>query len=184
MPAEGGAILVLEDAAAAAARGAPRIYGEIAGYATTFDPRPDGEHRSGLGRALALALIDADMDPAEIDVVFADAAAVPELDRAEAEAIADVFDDRPVPVTAPKTMFGRMHAGAGALDVATALLAIRDGVIPPTINIRHDEHYPIEIVLGEARTAPVRAAVVLARGHGGFNSALVVRAPSTVATSS
>jgi act minimal PKS chain-length factor (CLF/KS beta) len=62
------------------------------------------------------------------------------------------------------------------VDVAAALLAIRDGVIPPTTNVRPARHYPIEMVIGEPRRASVRAAAVIARGHGGFNSVLVVRA--------
>ncbi|MEV0660648.1 ketosynthase chain-length factor [Actinomadura luteofluorescens] len=175
VPAEGGAILVLEDAAAALERGA-RPYGEVAGYAATFDPRPGSGRPPNLRRAITGALSDARMAAGDIDVVFADAAAVPGLDRVEAEAIAEVFGDRAVPVTAPKTMLGRMYAGAGSLDVATALLAIRDGLIPPTINVRRTAPYPIDLVAGEPRRAPLRAALVVARGHGGFNSALVVRA--------
>ncbi|WP_433325221.1 beta-ketoacyl synthase N-terminal-like domain-containing protein [Spirillospora sp. CA-294931] len=176
VPAEGGAILVLEDPEDARERGAPRVYGEIAGYAATFDPRPGGGRGSTLRRAIEGALADAGTRPGEIDVVFADAAATPALDRAETEAIAAVFGDRAVPVTAPKTMLGRMYAGTAALDVATALLAIRDGVIPPTVNVRPAHHHPIEVVTGGPRRAPLRAAVVIARGQGGFNSALVVRA--------
>jgi act minimal PKS chain-length factor (CLF/KS beta) len=176
VPAEGGAILVLEDADDARARGAPKVYGEIAGYASTFDPRAGTGRAPALRRAIENALVDAAVGSAEIDVVFSDAAATPSLDEAEADAIAAVFGDRAVPVTAPKTMTGRMYAGGAALDVATALLAIRDGVIPPTTNVRPARHYPIELVLGEPRRAHVRAAVVIARGHGGFNSVLVVRA--------
>ncbi|HEV2780499.1 MAG TPA: ketosynthase chain-length factor [Actinophytocola sp.] len=175
VPAEGGAILVLEDAEAATARGA-KVYGEIAGYAATFDPRPGSDRGPTLRRAIVNALRDAGMDSGEIDVVFADGAAIPDLDRVEADAIAAVFGPNAVPVTAPKTMVGRMFAGAGPVDVAAALLAIRDGVIPPTVNVRPARRYPIEIVIGEPRRAPVRAAVVIARGYGGFNSVIVVRA--------
>ncbi|MEV2196536.1 ketosynthase chain-length factor [Streptomyces phaeochromogenes] len=175
VPAEGGAILILEDAAAARDRGA-RPYGEVAGYAATFDPRPGSGRPSNLRRAITGALSDAGMAAGDIDVVFADAAGIPGLDRVEAEAIAEVFGDRAVPVTAPKTMLGRMYAGAGALDVATALLAIRDGLIPPTINVRRTGPYPIDIVAGRPRRVPLRAALTIARGHGGFNTALVVRA--------
>jgi act minimal PKS chain-length factor (CLF/KS beta) len=174
--AEGGAILILEDEQVARRRGARQVYGEIAGYAASFDPDPAGGRRSTLHRAIENALADAQLAASDIDVVFADAAAIPELDLAEAEAIAAVFGERAVPVTAPKTMWGRMYAGAAALDVAAALLAIRDQVIPPTINVRRSDRYPIEIVIGSARPAPVRAAVVIARGYGGFNSAMVVRA--------
>jgi act minimal PKS chain-length factor (CLF/KS beta) len=176
VPAEGGAILVLEDAVVAAARGAPTVYGEIAGYSATFDPPPHSGRGSTLRRAIENALADAAVDSHEVDVVFADAAAVPDLDQTEADALAAVFGPRGVPVTAPKTMTGRMYAGAAAADVATALLAIRDGVIPPTTNVRPAARYPIEIVIGAAVRAPVRTAVVIARGHGGFNSVIVVRA--------
>jgi len=178
VPAEGGAILVLEDAETARERGAPKVYGEIAGYAATFDPRPGNGRGSGLRRAIENALSEAGLEGTDVDVVFADAAAMPSLDRVESDAIAAVFGERAVPVTAPKTMIGRMYAGAAAVDVATALLAIRDGVIPPTTNVRPAPHHPIQVV-GEQRRAPVRVAVVIARGHGGFNSVLVVRAPPT-----
>ena len=136
VPGEGGALLVLEDAETARDRGATQVYGEIAGHAATFDPRPGAGASRGLRRAAELALADAGMRPDDIDVVFADASGVPDLDRTEAEAIAEVFGSRSVPVTAPKTMTGRLLAGGSALDVATALLAIQHQTIPPTTNIR------------------------------------------------
>jgi act minimal PKS chain-length factor (CLF/KS beta) len=171
VPGEGGAILVLEPSESAAARGA-RTYGEIAGYAATFDgPEP------GLGKAIELALADARLTPQEVDVVFADAAADPELDRVEAEAITAVFGPRGVPVAAPKTMTGRLCSGAAALDLAAAFLALADGVIPPAINIEPDDSHGLDLVVSQPRTARLRAALVLARGYGGFNSAMVVRRP-------
>ncbi|MER6851865.1 ketosynthase chain-length factor [Streptomyces flaveolus] len=176
VPGEGGALLVVEDAEHARRRGAPRIYGEIAGHAATMDPRPGSDRPSGLRRAVELALKDADAEPDEIDVVFADAAAVPELDRVEAQALANVFGPRGVPVTAPKTMTGRLYSGAAPLDLAAALLALRDGVIPPTVATRPADDYALDLVTGAPRPAPLRTALVLARGQGGFNSALVVRA--------
>ncbi|MDR7276795.1 ketosynthase chain-length factor [Catenuloplanes atrovinosus] len=172
---EGGAILIVEDADAARARGA-RAYGEISGYAATFDPRPGSGRAPGLERAIRLALNDAAMAPSDVDVVFADAAGEPEPDRVEADAIAAVFGPGGVPVTAPKTMTGRLYAGGAALDVATALLAMRDGVIPPTVNVRAPAHGDLlDLVRDAARPAAVRTALVLARGAGGFNSALVLR---------
>jgi len=176
VPAEGGAILIMEDAEAARQRGARQVYGTVAGYAATFDPKPGSGRESTLRRAIEQALSDAELAPSEVDVVFADAAALPDADRAEADAITAVFGPHAVPVTAPKTMIGRMHAGGGALDVATALLAIRDGIIPPTVNIQPSPDCPIDLVAGQARPAALRTALVLARGHGGFNSALVVQA--------
>ncbi|MEU1259424.1 ketosynthase chain-length factor [Streptomyces chartreusis] len=176
VPGEGGALLVLEAEEHARGRGAPRVYGEIAGHASTVDPRPGSDRAPTLQHAVELALADAGADPSDIDVVFADAAAVPDLDRAEAEAITKVFGVRGVPVTAPKTTTGRLYSGAAPLDLAAALLSIRDGVIPPTTGSVPSPDYDIDLVTGAPRPAPVRAALVLARGHGGFNSALVVRA--------
>ncbi|WP_381553046.1 ketosynthase chain-length factor [Streptomyces eurythermus] len=175
VPGEGGAILILENAEAARSRGA-RTYGEIAGYGSTFDPKPGSGRPPGLRKAIELALADAGVTPAEVDVVFADAAAIPELDRVEAEALTAVFGARGVPVTAPKTMTGRLYSGAAPLDVATALLAIEEGLIPPTTNVEPADGYGLDLVTGEARPAEVRTALVLARGFNGFNSALVVRA--------
>ncbi len=172
--AEGGAILIVEDAATERPS-----YGEIAGYAATFDPKPGTGREPGLGRAIREALRDAGTGPGEVDVVFADAAAVPELDRTEARAISDVFGSYAVPVTAPKTMTGRLYAGGAALDLACALLSIRDGVIPPSTHVRLAPEHPIDLVTGQPRSAAVRTALVLARGHGGFNSAMVVRATHT-----
>ncbi len=79
-----------------------------------------------------MALKDAGVGPDDVDVVFADAAGIPEWDLLEAKAIKEVFGKRAtdVPVTAPKTMVGRLYAGGAALDVATALLAMRDGRDP------------------------------------------------------
>ncbi|RKE21269.1 ketosynthase chain-length factor [Streptomyces sp. TLI_171] len=173
---EGGAILVLESAESAAARGA-QSYGRLAGYAATFDPPPGSGQQPGLRRAIELALAEAGVGPADVDVVFADAAGVPELDRQEAEALRAVFGPSGVAVTAPKTMTGRLYAGGGSLDLAAALLTLRDQVVPPTVNVdRPADGLDLDLVLGAARPATVRTALVLARGAGGFNSAAVVTA--------
>ncbi|MFF3411881.1 ketosynthase chain-length factor [Streptomyces sp. NPDC002742] len=173
---EGGALLVLEELEQARARGAKQIYGEIAGYGSTLDPRPGSGRPAGLRKAVELALADAGCTPRDIDVVFADAAAIPELDRIEAAAITEVFGARAVPVTAPKTMTGRLYSGAAPLDLAAAFLAMRDGVIPPSIGVSPAPEHGLDLVVGQERTAAVRSALVIARGHGGFNSAVVVRA--------
>ncbi|ARZ71621.1 ketosynthase chain-length factor [Streptomyces sp. HU2014] len=176
VPGEGGALLILEDAEAARGRGATNIYGEIAGYGATFDPKPGSGREPGLRRAIEAALADAGLEAGDIDVVFADAAGTPELDRIEADAISAVFGPGRVPVTAPKTMTGRLYSGAAPVDVVAAVLAMREGLIPPTTNVTLSPEYDIDLVTGTARPAPVRAALVLARGYGGFNSAVVVRA--------
>jgi act minimal PKS chain-length factor (CLF/KS beta) len=173
LPGEGGAILVMESAEAAAERGTTG-YGRVLGYAAGFDPAPESGRPRVLRRTAEAALRDAGLTPADIDVVFADAAGLPADDRDEAEAIAAVFGPRGVPVTAPKTLTGRLYGGGAPLDVATALLALRDGVVPPTTGVR--EPAPgLEIdLVTEVRELPLRHALVLARGHGGFTSALVL----------
>ncbi|MFJ8469278.1 ketosynthase chain-length factor [Streptomyces swartbergensis] len=178
VPGEGGAMVVVEDADSALERGAPRIYGEISGYAATFDAKPGSGRPPGLRKAAELALADAGLTPEDVDVVFADAAGVPGLDRAEAEAITGIFGPRGIPVTAPKALTGRMYAGGGPADLAAALLSIRDGVVPGTAGTTQvPAEYGLDLVIGEPRELPVRTALVLARGRWGFNSAVVVTAP-------
>ena len=180
VPGEGGAILLLEELEHAKKRGA-RIYGEIAGCAATHDgfhhhkPAPDGR---SFARAMTLALKDAQVTPDQVDVVFADAAGTAEGDALEVKALGQVFGQRAakLPVTAPKSMVGRLYAGGASLDVATALLAMRDGVVPPTINLEKPvADGKLDFVSGKARSAKVDTVLVNARGYGGFNSALVLR---------
>ncbi|KOU89077.1 beta-ketoacyl synthase [Streptomyces sp. XY66] len=176
VPGEGAAILVLEDAEAARGRGVSRVYGELAGQASTFDPPPGSPRPPALRRAVELALAEAGTAPAEVDVVFADSAGLPALDRGEAEALREVFGAHGVPVTAPKALTGRLHSAGGPLDVVAALLSLRDGVIPPTANTDDvPEEYGIDLVRKAPREARLSTALVLARGTGGFNSAAVVR---------
>lgn len=173
---EGGALLVLENAAAARARGA-HVYGAFTGYAATFDPAPGDGGASRLGQAAELALQDAGVTPDQVDVVFADAAGDRDADRAEARALAELFGPYGVPVTAPKTMTGRLSAGGASLDLAAALLALREQVVPPTVNVTEPaDDCPIDLVTGRPRQLPLRTALVLARGRGGFNAAAVLRA--------
>jgi act minimal PKS chain-length factor (CLF/KS beta) len=183
VPGEGGAILVVEDAEAARSRGA-RPYGEIAGYGATFDAAPRHGGGKGLRRAIEAALADARLRPADIGVVFADGSGTPDGDRDEAQAIAAVFGPGAVPVTVPKTMTGRMNSGGAPADLACALLALREGIIPPTINVRTlAPGCDIDLVIDEPRPWSPGAALVLARGQGGFNSAAVLRSiqPGAVA---
>jgi minimal PKS chain-length factor (CLF/KS beta) len=181
VPAEGAATLLVEDPASAAARGAPHVYATVAGYAATHDahhhekPAPDPHW---LAAAMRRALADADLAPDAVDAVFADGAGSPDLDALEAVAIRSVFGarDRPVPVTAPQGFVGRMCAGGSALSAAAALLAMRDKVIPAVGNL--DDPVPghgLDLVR-EPRENPAGVVMVNARGHGGFNSCLVLRA--------
>jgi act minimal PKS chain-length factor (CLF/KS beta) len=175
VPGQGSAILTLEPLDQARTRPARQVYGIVAGYAATFDPAPGSDRPPALRRAAELALADAGMRPDEVDVVFADAYGVPELDAAEAGVIEELFGRGGVPVTAPKTMTGRLYAGGGALDVATALLAMRDGVIPPTVHLTNPRtDYHLDLVRDEPREADLATVLVLARGYGGFNAAMVL----------
>ncbi|MFD4374993.1 ketosynthase chain-length factor [Streptomyces sp. NPDC058486] len=182
LPGEGGAMLVLESAAHARDRGRDP-YGEIAGFGSTFDPRPGSGRPPTLRRAVEQALADAGTDPGEIALVLADGAGRPGADAAEAAVLTEVFGPRGVPVTVPKSATGRLYSGAGPLDVVTALLALRDGVAPPTVGVdRVPEAYGLDLVTDRPRPVTGTAALILARGHHGFNSALVVRsADRTVA---
>ncbi|MDH2387891.1 ketosynthase chain-length factor [Streptomyces sp. HNM0663] len=176
VPAEGGAMLVVEEAESARERGA-RVRAFIAGHGSTFTGASRWEQsREGLARAIRGALDEARCAPEEIDVVFADALGVPEADRAEALAIADALGahGRRVPVTAPKTGIGRGYCAAPVLDVAAAALAMEHGVIPPTPNV-FDICHDLGLVTARAQAAELRTALVLSRGLMGSNSALVLR---------
>ncbi|MFI6813001.1 beta-ketoacyl synthase N-terminal-like domain-containing protein [Nonomuraea sp. NPDC050328] len=178
VPAEGGAMLVVEEASAARERGAtPRAV--IAGHASTFTgafrPGPSAE---GLARAAALALAEAGRSAADVDVVFADALGTPEADRAEAEALRILFGPRAaaVPVAAPKAGTGRAYAGSAALDTACAVLSMEQGLIPPVPNLTDPAH-DLDLVRGTARRADLKTVLILARGLYGGNSALVLTRP-------
>ncbi|MGY1601842.1 beta-ketoacyl synthase N-terminal-like domain-containing protein [Geodermatophilus sp. SYSU D00815] len=177
---EGGAILLLEEPGAARARGSRKVWGEVAGYGATHDahhherPAPDAVQYA---RAIRLSLADAGVTPDEVDLVVADAAGTPELDALELAAIGDVFGGRsaPVPVTAPSSYTGRLMAGGSALDVATALLAMRDGIVPGTAFLDDPVDAPGVDLVRHPRVQDLATVVVLARGFGGFNSSLVLR---------
>jgi minimal PKS chain-length factor (CLF/KS beta) len=180
VPGEGGAILFLETPEGAADRGAPQVYAEIAGYGATNDafhhgkPAPDGKQYA---RAMKLALKDAGVEAGEVDAVFADGMGVPEWDSIEAAAIKDVLGTD-VPVTVPKSMVGRLYAGGASLDAAAAVFAMRDGVIPPTINLDEPgDGADLNFVTGSSQKADLNTVLIAARGYGGFNSALVLRKP-------
>ncbi|WP_338900182.1 ketosynthase chain-length factor [Streptomyces sp. TG1A-60] len=176
VPAEGGAMLVVEAETSARERGAS-VRATLAGHAATFTGASRWKQsREGLARAIRGALHEAGCAPEEIDVVFADALGVLDADRAEALAIADVLGahGRRVPVTAPKTAIGRGYGAAPVLDVAAAVLAMEHGVIPPTPNV-FDVCHDLDLVTTRARAAELHTALVLSRGLMGSNSALVLR---------
>ncbi|KIF06718.1 polyketide beta-ketoacyl synthase [Streptomyces sp. RSD-27] len=175
VPAEGGAMFTVEDAAEAARRGAP-VRALLAGHSATFTPPGRPQDSEGLAHAIRGALREAGCAPEEVDVVFADALGTPEADAAEAAALREALGayGSKVPVTAPKTGTGRAYCAAGTLDAAAAVLALEHGVLPPTPNV-FDVCHDLEVVTGSARVAPLRTALVLSRGRMGSNAALVLR---------
>ncbi len=181
VPGEGGAIILVEELERAREREAPQVYGEIIGYGATNDayhwskPSPDGR---GLERAMSVALENAAIGPDEVDAVFLDAVGLPDADAQEVQAVKAVFGERAaeLPVTAPKTMVGRLYAGGASLDVVAALFAMRDGRLPPTINLDEPaEGCDLNFVTGAAQDAELHTVLVNARGFGGFNAAMVLR---------
>ncbi|AHH97482.1 ketosynthase chain-length factor [Kutzneria viridogrisea] len=182
-PGEGGAVLVLEDAAEAKGRGTARVYAEVAGYAATHDAhhlwRP-AEDSTQLTRCMRLAIEDAGLSPEAVDLVLADGAGSPDLDALEVRAIRDTFGPRAesVPVTAPQGLIGRLCAGGSALNLVVGVLAMRDGVVPAVGNLTNPvPTYGLDFVR-EPRRMPVDVVLVTARGYGGFNSSIVLRRPS------
>ena len=180
--AEGAAALILEEREQAIARGAT-IYGEILGYGMSADgyhitrPRPGG---AGAARAMQAALDDAGMAPADIDYINAHGTSTPANDATETAAIKTVFGDDAyrVPISSTKSMTGHLLGGAGALEALACILAIRDGVVAPTINYTTpDPECDLDYVPNEAREVAVRATMTNSFGFGGHNVALVIGAP-------
>ena len=173
---EGAAFLVLERLDLAQARGA-RIYGEILGYGRNADayhitaPSPGG---SGATACMQLALDDAGLDPSAIGHVNAHGTSTPLNDASEAEAIVKVFGESPPPVTSTKGVTGHLIGAAGAVEAVAALLAIRDGQVPPTANHETtDPEITVDVVHGAPR-ALSGPALSHSFGFGGHNATLVL----------
>jgi act minimal PKS chain-length factor (CLF/KS beta) len=176
LPGEGGAMLIVEPAGAVGDR---EVHGAVLGYAAGFDPPPESTRPRVLRRVVERALADARVTPSDVDVVFADAAGAAEDDVDEASAINEVFGPRGVLVTAPKTLTGRLYGGGAPLDVATALLSMRDGVVPHTAGTKTIAPgcEDLDLVVEQPRERPVGVALVLSRGYGGFTAAVVLGRP-------
>ncbi len=178
---EGAVVFVIEAAAHAQARGA-RAYATLAGGALTSDafhishPDPTGRQPR---RAMRLALERTGTEPAQVDYICAHGTATRINDAVETSAIRDVFGsaaDRLL-VSSPKSMVGHMIGAAGALGAMVCVLAMRDGVVPPTINLETpDPACDLDYVPLVAREARVRTAMVNAFGFGGQNCVVVLRA--------
>lgn len=177
---EGGAFLVLERAADAAARGA-RSRAEVAGVGMSSDachmvtPSADSLHAS---RAMVAAMSDARIDPEDVDYVNAHAAGTSVGDAAEATAIRMALGERAdrVPVSSTKSMSGHLVSGAAVFEAIACLVAMDRSAVPPTVNLDHpDESCRLDHVPLVARPHPVRVALSNSFGFGGANLCLALR---------
>ncbi|HBR15608.1 MAG TPA: beta-ketoacyl-[acyl-carrier-protein] synthase II [Candidatus Omnitrophica bacterium] len=177
--AEGAGIVILESEERAKKRDVP-VYGYIIGYGTTTDgvdriqPSDDGVE---LANAIRMALDDAGREPAEIDYICADGAATPIGDATETLAIKKVFNAsaKKIPVTAPKAVFGNMLGASGAVDVISTVLAMEHKTIPPTINYSQpDPDCDLDYCPNKSQAKEIRNALIINRGRGGINCALVL----------
>jgi len=179
---EGAAFLILEDYSAAERRGA-RVYGEIVGFGSAYDTyrmiTPDPEGRA-LAHAIGAALEEAQTAPDAVQYAAADGTGTKLGDASEARALRSVFgtDGGGLAASSVKPATGNLVGGAGALNVAVALLATSHKIVPPTLNLEQPDPVcnAIDWVPREAREVPVDHALALARGLEGQNVALLVRA--------
>jgi 3-oxoacyl-[acyl-carrier-protein] synthase II len=177
---EGGVMLVLEDAEFARERGA-RIYGEVAGYGASADmyhfTAPDPEGR-GAARAMRKALTKAGVEPADVQYVNAHGTSTKLGDIAETKAIKEVFGThaKDVAISSTKSVHAHLLGAAGAMEAAATIMAIDRGVVPPTINLEHqDPECDLDYVPNEPRQKDVRVGISNSFGFGGHNSTLVLR---------
>jgi len=179
--AEGGGAIVLEEYEHAKARGA-KIYAEFAGFGMSGDahhitaPPEDGE---GARLAMTAALRDAGVNPEGLHYINAHATSTELGDRAETVAIKRALGDyaKRVPVSSTKSMTGHLLGAAGVVEAIFSILAIRDGILPPTINLENpDPECDLDYVPGTARRAKVTVALSNSFGFGGTNGSLVFRA--------
>ncbi|WP_251554810.1 beta-ketoacyl-ACP synthase II [Neobacillus muris] len=177
---EGAGIVILEELNHAIARGA-KIYGELIGYGATGDayhittPAPDGE---GAQRAMRLALADAGITPTEVDYINAHGTSTYYNDLYETLAIKEVFKDHAyhLSVSSTKSMTGHLLGATGAIEAIFSVLAIRDGIIPPTINYETpDEQLDLDYVPNAAKKQDVQVVLSNSLGFGGHNASLIFK---------
>jgi 3-oxoacyl-[acyl-carrier-protein] synthase II len=177
---EGGGVLVLEELDHARARRAV-IYGEVAGHCSTADAfRLTDSHDEGRGAIAAMrgALVDAGVAPADVGYINAHGTSTPSNDSIETLSIKQVFGDSAfrTAISSTKSMTGHLVSAGGAVEAITCLLAVRDGVLPPTINLEHpDPECDLDYIPNEAREQRVDVVLSNSFGFGGQNTALVLR---------
>ncbi|HMS64981.1 MAG TPA: beta-ketoacyl-ACP synthase II [Ignavibacteria bacterium] len=177
---EGGATLVLEELEFAKSRGA-KIYGEIAGFGLTADafhitePAPEGE---GVGRAIKVAIKNSNLTINDIDVINAHGTSTYYNDKNETLAIKNVFGEKAsqIPVHSIKSMIGHLLGAAGAIEAIAAILTIKNGIIPPTINYEEkDPECDLNYVVNTAMKKDVKTVLSENSGFGGHNTAIVFK---------
>ena len=179
---DGAGVVVLEEYEHAKARGAT-IYAELAGFGMSGDafhitsPPEDG---AGAVAAMRNALRSAGMDPSEVGYINAHGTSTPQGDVAETQAIKTVFGAKPeLAVSSTKSMIGHLLGAAGSVEAIFSILALRDGVLPPTINLENPgEGCDLDYVPGTARDVSVKAALSNSFGFGGTNGTLIFRSVS------
>lgn len=179
---EGAAALVLESLEHARARGA-RILGEVAGYASTndaFHMSAPLENGAGASACMQLALADAGLRPGDIDYINAHGTSTRLNDASETAAIKSVFGEEAyrIPISSTKSMTGHLLGAAGAVEAIFSLLAIRDGVLPPTINYETPDPFcDLDYVPNHRRQAAVRHVLSNSFGFGGHNACVILSEP-------
>jgi 3-oxoacyl-[acyl-carrier-protein] synthase II len=177
---EGAGIAVLETLDHAKARGAT-ILAEVVGYGATADahhmtaPSPAGE---GAGRAMRLALKEAGLEPSAVDYINAHGTSTPMNDKYETMAVKGVFGDhaRELAISSTKSMTGHLLGAAGGIEFNIGVLAVRDGILPPTINYQDpDPECDLDYVPNQARKAVVNVVMSNSLGFGGHNVALLIK---------
>lgn len=177
--AEGAALLVLEERDHALARGAA-IHGEFLGYGSSADAyhiTMPGEAGQGAAQSMRAALLDAGLPTDAIDYINAHGTSTPLNDRAETAAIKSLFGERAygIPVSSTKSMTGHMLGAGGSMEAIFCLMALRDGVIPPTINYEEpDPTCDLDYVPNTPRAADLRIAMSNAFGLGGHNATIIL----------
>lgn len=173
---EGAAVFVFEDRESALARGAP-ILAEVAGFAMTSDAADlVAPSQEGAERAMAGALRDAGLRPADIGYINAHGTGTAVNDRTEAAAIRAIFGAHPPPVSSTKAMHGHAIGATGAIELLACLMALGHDLLPPTVGFQEaDPDCPLDVIPNQARPARVDAVMSNAFAFGGLNATLVLR---------
>jgi len=177
---DGAAVLVLEEYEHAKARGA-KIYAEVSGYGLTGDAyhiTAPAEGAEGGYRAMKMALKNSGIDPTEVDYINAHGTSTPKGDEGEAGAVERAYGDhaKNLSMSSTKSAVGHLLGAAGAIETAFCALAIRDQVMPPTLNLDNPSfETPIDLIPHKAKKGRVRAAMSNSFGFGGTNASLVIR---------